>query len=247
VADIDRLIGYINEKIGEVAKLSWPEEYYYPHLIMCVLDAIFSINALYDPTVKNVVSRYCSYYKISRPKINKGEFLPPGDQERISDFVARVKEIGWERMAVTVFQNQQRTSTTNGILKAEAAYRVAVILKKYGVEYFQDVPTIWDNKDFESEFLSIKGQKEGISLSYFWMLSGDENSVKPDRRLVEFLSDALGRKVSSADTTNLVVQAANNLTLPPALLDYGIWDFQRKQGKRNSKLARKGCCPTGTN
>ena len=242
MTDVDRLIGSINQKI-DVAKLSWPEEYCYPHLIMCVLDAIFSIYSTYDPTVKNVVSRYCEHYNVPRPKINKGEFLPPEDQEPISEFIARVEAMGWPIhiapffMAAEVLKNSQLTSTTNGILKAEAVYKVALILKRYGVEYFQDVPKIRNNQMFESEFLEIPGQKSGISLSYFWMLSGDENLVKPDRWLIKFLKEALGRGVSLEDVTNLVVQAANILNVPPALLDYGIWSYQRKEGD-------KGCSPS---
>ncbi len=202
---------------------------------MCVLDAIFSIRSTY-PSVKNVVSRYCEHYNVPRPKINKGEFLPPEEQEPIGEFIVRFEAMGPIRFApylmasIEVLDNYQITPSPKGILKTEAVYRAAKLLKKNGVEYFQDIPRIRNNEDFEIKFLAIDGVGE-VALSYFWMLSGDENLVKPDRWLIKFVIDALDRSVSPEEVKNLVVQAANILNVPPSLLDYGIWSFQRKQGK----------------
>jgi hypothetical protein len=227
VADVDRLKDFITSKL-DVANLVWPEEFSYPHLSMCVMDAIFSINTRYEAVI-NVIARYCDYYKIPRPKGTKGEFLPTEDQDGISKFVARVEAIGSERMAGEVLKNRQCTSTRSGILKAEAAYRVALILKEHGAEYLQDVAAIQENEDFEREFRLIPGQGSGVSLSYFWMLAGDQNLIKPDRMVIGFLSDALGRtNILTAEATDLVVHAAHDLKVPPALLDYAIWSFQRQ-------------------
>lgn len=227
MTDADRLLVFVTSRL-DVANLVWPEEFSYPHLSMCVLDAVFSINTRYE-AVMNVVARYRDHYKISLPKVTKREFPPVEDQEPIGDFIARVEAIGPDRMAGEVLQNRQRTSPRSGILKAEAAYRVSAILKRYGVEYLQNVASIQENEDFERDFRSVPGQGSGVSLSYFWMLAGDENLIKPDRMVIGFLVNALGRTgITTAEATDLVVRAANALGVAPALLDYAIWSFQRQ-------------------
>jgi hypothetical protein len=70
-------------------------------------------------------------------------------------------------MADEVFQNRQRTSTRNGILKADAVFRVSNLLHHHQVEYLQDVHQILGEPRFEAAFQAIPGQTSGISLRYF--------------------------------------------------------------------------------
>ncbi len=73
-----------------------------------------------------------------------------------------------------MFQNRQRTSSRNGILKAEAVYQFCRVLHKYSVNYLQDVIKLYGNQEFEKEIKLISGQKSGISLVYFYMLVGED-------------------------------------------------------------------------
>lgn len=102
-------------------------------------------------------------------------------------------ELGVNGMAKQVYQNRQRTSTRNGILKAEAILRFAQITHEYGVEYLQDVEKILGNAEFEAEITHIPGQRSGISLRYFYMLAGSEDFIKPDRMINRFVCEATGK------------------------------------------------------
>jgi hypothetical protein len=137
-------------------------------------------------------------------------------------------------MARCVYQNRQRTSTRNGILKAEAVLKFAKVLQTFGVEYFQDLSKVINDPAFDSALCTIPGQGSRISIQYFWMLAGSENFVKPDRMVVRFLEDVLSRKVSVEEASELLQGASNHLlkdfwNMNPRLLDHEVWKYQRSK------------------
>ncbi|UFT99351.1 hypothetical protein KO561_19635 [Radiobacillus kanasensis] len=214
--------------IFENAKL--PDEYYYSSLPLCVIDSIFSIGVRYEG-VKNTVNRFCSYFNLNKERSGTG--TPEiSEQFSIELYLSSFESLGLETFVNEVFKNKQRTSPTNGILKAEAVYLFCKVLNKYEVNYFQDVKKIYGNEEFENEIRAIPGQKSGISLVYFYMLAGDDQWIKPDRMIVRFLEKALQRKVQIdeaqsllEETTKILVKKYSNIT--PRLLDYQIWNFER--------------------
>ena len=58
---------------------------------------------------------------------------------------------------------QTRTSPRNGILKAEAAYRFARVIREFDVEYLLDVEKILGGEKFVAEISMIPGQGSGDS------------------------------------------------------------------------------------
>ena len=136
-------------------------------------------------------------------------------------------------MAAKVYVNRQRTSAINGILKADAVAQFTRCLRSYGVEFFQDVPRVADNTQFEAKIRAIRGQASGISLHYFWMLAGSDEFIKPDRHVLRFLSAALSRTVAELDEASTIMKAACEVLkeeypkLTPRLLDYEVWRYQR--------------------
>ena len=71
-----------------------------------------------------------------------------------------------------------------------------------------------------------------MSLAYFFMLAGSEDLIKPDRMVQRFISRALGRDASPAETLELLPAACAELRterpgLTPRLLDYVIWNDER--------------------
>ncbi len=136
-------------------------------------------------------------------------------------------------MAEKICQNKQRTSTRNGILKAEATYRFASVVQKFGVEYLQDVEKIMGNETFEQEITRIPGQSSGLSTRYFYMLAGDENFIKPDRMIRRFIQAAIGRDLNMDECQELLIAAHAELVrdyplLTPRSLDHEIWLYQRQ-------------------
>jgi hypothetical protein len=147
--------------------------------------------------------------------------------------------LGLEKFTKDIFRNKQRTSTKSGILKSEAVLRFASVLSKFGVNYFQDVSKVISDEMFEKEIMRIPGQTSGLSLGYFFMLSGSNEFIKPDRMVLRFLETALERRVSPGEAKELVTKTVSNLrsshhNLTPRLLDNEMWKFQR--GKPVNKV-----------
>lgn len=98
----------------------------------------------------------------------------------------------------------------------------------------QDLDAFRDDTSLEADILAIPGQRSGISLSYFWMLVGDENGVKPDRMILGFLQERLDRPVSLTEAADFIRALCQHPTLlpyqlTPRRLDHAIWNWQRSK------------------
>jgi hypothetical protein len=191
--EISIIAKYFKENIKNISPLG--NGYFYNHLPLCIIDAVWSIGVRYEG-VQNVIMRYYINRKIVpyREESLRKSFQYPDikNQESLTIFLQYLKNFSYEQLSDKVFKNKQRTSTKNGILKSEAVMKFTEVLLKYNVNYFQDIETkIKDNKLFELDIKNIPGQKSGICLEYFFMLSGDENKIKPDRMIKRFLATPL--------------------------------------------------------
>jgi hypothetical protein len=218
-----------------LAGAALPEVYFYGSLGLCVIDAVFSINAKYEST-KAAVTRYCDRFHVRRIRATRDEWPAKAEQEPIDTLIARIAEIGAEAFAAGVLRNRQRTSSHGGVLKAEAVRQFALVLSDRGIHCFQDLDQPASDLDLDRALREVHGQSSGVSIQYFWMLTGNENLIKPDRMVVEFLEEALGRRVAVGEATGLIQQAAGELRgqfqgLTPRLLDYLVWNYQRQRRK----------------
>ncbi len=210
--------------------LSTPRDanYGYPHLPLCVIDAVFSIGVRYT-SVDNTLARFCDFAGISPTGT-----LAPAEQLSTSDFILLHESNGLHSMTREIYQNRQRTSPRNSILKAEAVYRFAKTLAQFGAETLPDLPRIQGFPDFETEIKTIPGQRSGISLQAFYMLAGDENTIKPDRMVARFIEQATHQRYNPYQAIRLVIEACRTLQsdfphLTPRSLDHLIWSYQQKQ------------------
>ena len=240
--DVEKIIKYCDQVLDlNNARLS-DNEYSYQSLSLCVIDAVYSIGVRYE-AVRRAVHRYCNYFSLRRIRENRSNIPQKETQESIADFWKKMYDSGIEKFATEIFCNKQRTSTRNGILKSEAVFKFATVLKKYDVNYLQDVPKIVSDTNFEREIKSIPGQRTGTSLRYFFMLSGDDDFIKPDRMILRFLEDALQRPVNRNEASSFLAETTRRLQskyshLVPRLLDHEIWKYQR----RKSALRKQSKC-----
>lgn len=210
----------------DLSAVELDRDYGYGDVPSCVIDAVFSMGVTYTST-RNTVSRFHNFCEISRSKESKTRLS-------LSEFLKFYDEYGVDGMTAQVYQNRQRTSTRGGILKSEAVLRFSEVLARYGVEYLEDVDKILGNLDFETEIQTIPGQRSGISLRYFYMLTGSDDFIKPDRMIDRFVYQATGKSFSPDEVTELVrktcaVLASTYSGLTPRTLDNEIWRFQREQ------------------
>jgi hypothetical protein len=123
------MLADLKEKVAQIASLCEQEfdlqdarlgdEYFYQSLPLCVIDAVYSIGVKYGG-VRNVVKRYCDHFGLQEFRNVRGQVPSPNDQEPLSALVEKMSTLGIERFTAEIFKNRQRTSSRNGILKAEA-------------------------------------------------------------------------------------------------------------------------------
>jgi len=207
-------------------------ENYFASVPICAINAIYSINTKYQ-AVLNVIENFCNFYGYENMNTKKGEIPKLTGQPKVSEVYQKLKKHSFNELSEKVFCNRQRTSTTNGILKAEAVMKFLKILKDFKIETFQDVPKILLDENFELKVKEIEGQKSGVSLKYFFMLTGSKDQIKPDRMIIGFIKDAIGKLYNGKQALELInftvkelrKQGFSNLTARH--LDNIIWNFQR--------------------
>ena len=206
------------------------DEYYYQSLPLCVIDAVFSIGIKYQ-TTQRVVQRYCDFFKLNRIRNDKTNIPEIETQQSISDFLELETKYDFTNK---VFCNRNRTSPVNGILKSQAVFMFAKILKQNNINCFQDINKIYFNYyNIAKDIMQIPGQKSGISFKYFLMLAGNDNLIKPDRQIISFLKRVLNINVDS-NMAQIILSEANALLkqdyldINLRLLDHLIWNYQRE-------------------
>jgi len=108
-------------------------------------------------------------------------------------------------------------------------------LKSFKVEFLQDLAPLATNTELDAQLRAVPGQSSGIAIQYFWMLTGSQDLIKPDRMVLRFIGDALSRPfTSTVGATELLIKTTQTLrsefpSLNARLLDYAIWSHQRSQ------------------
>lgn len=151
-----------------------------PSIVIGVIDSIFSIGSKYESTIK-VVNRFVEHININRNE----------DDYTTKDFIRDFGTFSDEELANNVFKNRQRTSTTNGILKAAAVKQIINIFNDNGIQTKKDLLNHKNIKELERQVRTVKGQGSGVSFEYIMMHAGDENRFKPDRHIYAFFEKIL--------------------------------------------------------
>ncbi len=190
---------------------------------LAIIDAVWSIGVRYQ-SVENVIARYRAARLAGG---DDPEADHPGDVRRFIEACGGPEEFA-QRVG-----NRQRTSTTSGILKAEAVLHEARILEEEGVEVPADLTGASQGRldHLQGRWSTVAGQGSGVSWRAFSMLVGLPE-VKPDRMVRRFAAAALGRPRETAvgvdEARVLLLGAAARLGVSPRALDNAIWAYQSR-------------------
>lgn len=214
---IEMLLEHI-KVLGDPA--GWPMATTYPSLALAVIDSLWSIGVRYTG-VRNVVARYRAFR--ARAGVD-------ADQDAPADLASVIDGAGGPDAFAEIVANRQRTSSKNGILKAEAVRLAVDVLVDAGIRVPADVAAASPEQltDIRLKWTGIRGQGSGLSWQYFLMLSGQQG-VKADRMIRRFVAEALGcdeHDISQDDAHELVTEAARLLGLSVSQLDFAIWLHQ---------------------
>ncbi|MFJ8026324.1 hypothetical protein [Streptomyces sp. NPDC096311] len=202
------------------------------HASLCVLDAVFSINAHYERHTVPTCHRYAAWAGISR-QLSGSAQLPIPDEQPLQGFVAHIQTHGEEAFSSEVLQNRQRTrANRDAPLKVVAARQYAELLVSHGIATLADANALLADfeqlKTVERDLAGVAGHGSGARLGYLWMLLGDDSRIKPDRMVLRWLQTVLQRTVTTAQAISILSEAAARLRCTPWELDHAIWENQRK-------------------
>ena len=200
-------------------------------LSACVLDAVWSIGARYDGVVVPLVHRVLD-------EGAAGPLLAPApaaDVHPVSRLLTRFPD---EESLIAVARNRQRTSTRGGITKAQAVLGYARVLLDNGIDDLDGVnramasPSLLASID--NGLRRVRGEgKYGIRRSYFWMLCGDDERIKPDRMVLRWLAPHGVRDPEAAQQLLIdvaeVLSQAGAAKVTPWEVDHAIWLAARGQ------------------
>lgn len=190
---------------------------------LAVIDAVWSIGVRYQ-SVDNVIARY---------RAQRRSAGADPDTDRPADVRAFIESCGGPEAFAERMGNRQRTSTRNGILKAEAVLLEARILESEGVALPADLFSASSERldELQRRWSTVPGQGSGVSWRAFSLVVGLDE-VKPDRMIRRYVATALGRARETAvgveEARALVMATAAELGVSPRDLDYAIWSYQSR-------------------
>lgn len=237
---LNNFIHYTDTQIGRQYMQGISDMRYYSSLPLCALDAVFSIRASYEKIVNPLIDRVCKELDLARAADNPLE-IPGEEQLSVSDFMQRLTEHyqlskdaapaqNGEILAEKI-NNRQRTSTRNGILKAEAFLRYLDVFRNNHIESYQDLNNPENQPAVEQALRKIPGQN--VAVDYFFMLAGERNLVKVDTHLRRYVDAAVGKNLTNEAIINLFREAAAHYQkngcsdMTPRHLDHIVWSWQK--------------------
>jgi hypothetical protein len=202
----------------------WKKPDGYPNsLALCILDSIWSIGVNYDRHVIPVLNRYRQLAATSDRDAN---------HDTPCDLAATIAQLGGPDAFADAVRSRHRTSSKNGILKAEAVGQAARLFCEASIMIAADL--VSREADVKPRWHRIRGQQSGVSWKYLLMLAGIDG-IKPDRMIHGFITNAIGVSVTNQEAIELLTDVQRAWPEPrPTLLelDYAIWRHQ--SGRRNS-------------
>jgi hypothetical protein len=199
-------------------------------MALCVLDAIWSVNARY-PIVRGVIQRYRS----------RRQFQGNPESDGLPELLALYDAVGGVDAFLEEVGTRNRVSTHPGAAyKGEAVFRAANELHDLGIdttEQFRLAAGTPLGDRARDAWCAVPGQGSGISWRYLRMLAGLPD-VKPDRMVIRFLAAALDIDEGSITldrAVGLVQAAAAHFGVDQRALDHEIWEYQsgRRSGHDN--------------
>lgn len=206
-------------------------EYYYAHLPLALIDAVFSKGQSYSAAVQ-VVNNYCDYFKIQRNRPD--DFFPETkDQHSVSKFLKNFIYEGEFSFRTEIFKNNEPASSSMySKSKAMAAFDFADLLQEYGVDYFQDIEKVMYEKSFAENVIKITGISDN-GLNYFFMLAGSDTASRPVRVTIDFINGLGNDEISREYSIEIVDEVCSRLktefvNITPRILGFLFWEYMRK-------------------
>jgi NTP pyrophosphatase (non-canonical NTP hydrolase) len=208
--------------LGDTSDWDTPQGYR-SSLALCVMDSIWSLGIRYR-TVEKVLDRYLKARGFAG--VEDAQSCLDGPKALLEWASALESPEGHSEAFAVAVQNWNRTSSSNGVLKAEAVVQACRLLDSMGIDSTQDLLAQSDVVEprWRAE---VKGQASGISWKYLLMLAG-QSGVKPDRMVLRFMQRmGAGVDTSPDEFVLAIVEQINREGIDATAVDHRIWSIER--------------------
>lgn len=216
---MDALAAHVRDTVP--AGTVWTTPDGYPSSLgLCILDSIWSIGVNYDHHVIPVLNRYRDLAATAGRDANL---------DTPCDLAMTIDQIGGPDSFAGAVKSRHRTSSTNGILKAEAVDQASQLFCTNNIASTEDL--VARSTEVKPQWHQIRGQRSGVSWKYLLMLAGVDG-IKPDRMIHGYITDAIGVAVTNQEAVELLASVQQAWPEPrPALLelDHAIWRYQSRR------------------
>ena len=162
-----------------IEKKTDPNETFYKSLPLCIIDAVFSIGVKYTSVMK-AEENFISYFNLNIDR----EYPFKNKEYTIDQFIKDMKTFSsFDEAAAKGFKNKQRTSSCNGILKAEACYLVAKVFEGHKINTLDDFRKYTDRHTLDKDILSR------MNILRLFL-----NDMNPEEAMTELLKRMRGTK-----------------------------------------------------
>ncbi len=205
----------------------------YDGLALAIVDAIWSMGVRYQG-VGNVLDRYRLWVEDTHAVSAEARTA----QELLVDIC---QAGGAEAFARNVVRNRQLTSTRSGVLKAVAVEQACSALLDCGVNTAADLRERAADDEVKARWLSVHGQRSGISWRYV-LMNVQVEDLKPDRMVCRFVARALNLFAVNPTIGHAQVSAAHLVLtkrypeLSLRALDHAIWSYESGRARRSSPI-----------
>lgn len=212
-AEIQTLVKYCEDNLGD--KTLWQTPEGYPDsLALCIIDSLYSTGSHYTSVV-NVITKYKT---------------TEGTSHGAQDLLDSIEEAGGPRgWAENVVGNLKPAHTkAHAPLKAEIIERAAQLMVDLGIDTVEELRTVVEASPQENPvhtgWKKLPSQSSGVTYNYLLILAGMP-SVKPDRMILRFLADALGKDsdLYFDRAVELIQATADELQVSSRTLDHIVW------------------------
>lgn len=227
--DVRKVVDRVRRTI-DLANAELSDEFFPAHLSIALIDTVFNPQLRYYKQVVPIINRYCQRFGLRRLRKDRSNLPPVEEQETLSDLINHYDELGPCAMQDEVFRARYCSPGTK-IRKSLNVRRAAVALRDTGIETLQNAE---DAALRRPEVIKcVLRPLSGISertIRMFLMYSGNDDFVKGDVHVNQFVADALDRRVAAEEAERLVEASARELGVAPRLLDYQIWKLMYETG-----------------
>ncbi|SET33303.1 hypothetical protein [Geodermatophilus poikilotrophus] len=217
------LVARCRPLLGDLRQLATPPTYP-DSLALCVIEAVQSPGISHS-VVEAVVGRYRAYRATSGGN---------ADTDGAVELLASFRDLGTEGWMKQIGTRNRTPPRPGAPFKAEVIERAASVLVELGAASTAEVRVAAEDPaklaELHAGWSAVVGRGTGATWHYLLILAGVPG-VKPDRLIARFVSDATGvpsRLLETAAAGRLLELAATELGVSSAILDFHVWDWQRR-------------------